>query len=104
MKVVDEDSEIHHIGHYNASALRQKMDEQMQESGITGDVPMEEELPEVDGQPGNQSGDLIIMDNSYMNNDILKLNNLSMIDQDLGKVKNIEEVSVDTEHDSASAI
>ncbi|XXG76315.1 hypothetical protein AAC387_Pa08g0684 [Persea americana] len=104
MRVVDEDSEIHHIGHYNASALRQKMDEQMQESGITSDVPMEEELPEVDGQPGNQSGDLIIMDNSYMNNDILKLNNLSMIDQDLGKVKNIEEVSVDTEHDNAAAI
>lgn len=76
----------------------------MQESGITSDVPMEEELPEVDGQPGNQSGDLIIMDNSYMNNDILKLNNLSMIDQDLGKVKNIEEVFVDTEHDSAAAI
>ncbi|MBO8631159.1 hypothetical protein INO08_15750, partial [Staphylococcus aureus] len=49
MKVVDEDSQIHRIGHYNASALRQKMDEQMQESGITSDVPMEEELPEVDG-------------------------------------------------------
>ncbi|RWR85990.1 midasin isoform X1 [Cinnamomum micranthum f. kanehirae] len=104
MKVVDEDSEIHHIGHYNASALRQKMDEKMQESGITSAVPMEEELPEVDCQPGNQSGDLIIMDNSYMNNDVLKLNNLSMIDQDLGKGKNIEEVSFNTEYDNAAAI
>lgn len=103
MIVEDEDSEIHRIGHYNASTLRQKMDEQMQEKVLTSDASMEEELPEVDGQPGNHSGDLVLMDN-YLNNDILKPSNLAMIDQELGKVKKIEEISDDTQHDNATAI
>ncbi|XP_058077090.1 midasin isoform X2 [Magnolia sinica] len=100
MAVEKEDSELCHSSKASASTQRQKMNEQVQERALTDDAPVEE--VEVDNHPSNQSGNLVLIKN-YVDEKILQLSNLTMNDQEFGRIKNIEDVSADME-DWATAL
>lgn len=102
-RIEKEDSETHHISHHTAT-LHQKLDEQMQDRMHPNDAVMGEEFFEGDEHPGNKSGELVSFNSNSINDEILKLQNLSVMEEEQGEVKNIERISSYMEHETAVTI
>ena len=89
----------------SALNLKKRLEEQMLIAD--SEASLRETSPEVhdqdDGNPGSLPESLVSVKRSYLNEDIYQLSKLSVSDDQLGKTKNLEEVSSDMK-DNASAL
>ncbi|XP_010261987.1 PREDICTED: midasin isoform X2 [Nelumbo nucifera] len=104
MEIEKQDSIMHPIKSYGSSMTRHKMDEGMENSGLTNDF-LGEEIPEVDNHnddPGRLSGSLVSINRSYFSEHVLQLRSLSVSDKEMGRAKNLEEVTDDIKNNASA--
>ncbi|XVE88663.1 hypothetical protein DITRI_Ditri19aG0087500 [Diplodiscus trichospermus] len=103
MEIDEQNFEEHPIKH-SSSIVKNKMEEQIQVSELQ--QPANHRFPEEhnqdNGDTGSHSGCFVSVKKSYLNEDVFRLDRLSISDEEMGKALDLEEVSGDIKNNATA--